>query len=50
MTPHDEYNIRRGVLEAHIKILEQRYPEPVRRESVNALLERLRRLELENRQ
>lgn len=45
MMGKDEYDIRRRQLETHIRLLEERYPEPDRREAVNALQERLRRLE-----
>ena len=50
MTPSDEYNIRRQQLENHISLLEERYSQAVRAEAIKALEERLRSLELENRQ
>ena len=50
MTPRDELNVRRQQVEAHIKLLEQRYPQPIQAEAVAALQERLRSLELESRQ
>lgn len=36
---------RRKTIKDHIRLLEHRYPEPVRREAVAALQERLRLLE-----
>jgi len=49
MIPHNEYNIRRQQIKAHIKLLEQRYSESERQESVAALRERLQRLKSELR-
>ena len=47
MTPRDELNIRRQQIKAHIRLLEQRYPESERQEAVEALQKRLQSLELE---
>jgi len=39
-----DFETRRKTIKSHIKLLENRYPEPVRREAVQALENRLKAL------
>jgi len=44
MNTGGEITVRRRILQDQIALLERRYPEPVRREAVQALKERLKKL------